>query len=619
MPAIQIQFRRGTAVRWSTNNALLAIAEMGIETDTNLFKIGDGTTYWNDLPYGGLQGPTGQTGATGQGITGASGPTGETGSTGSTGPTGAITSYIFDGGAPATDYIVGPAFDAGSAAPGDVNIQLQFRRGLASEWNQYSTVLAQAEMGIESDTNLFKIGDGSNDWTHLPYGGFTGPTGSIDYINQSLIPIVTDVYDLGSSTLRFHSLFLSSGSVNIGSAKIGTNATGDIITTGSIVPDQNYTYDLGSSTFGFRDIYLSSGTIHLGKGKIAADDDGDIVTTGSIIPDQNFVYDLGSPTAGFRDLYLSSGSIFLGTGKLTTDPDGNLVTYNAAGDPVTTANLSSASISTINASAILFASTIKLNTDSNGNLITHASILPNENYIYDLGSIDFGFRDLYLSSGTIHLGKGKISADPEGNITTYNARDVPSAVIQTDPAGNIIATSSFLPQSTLAYDLGSRENAFRELYLSTGAIYLGESKITTDAEGNVITQNPQGDPPISIILSTATISSISSEYINVGSLEAQSMATLSDRRYKRNIEPLLNNLSILTQLNPVKYEWNASPTFHGTEKEIGFIAQELEEVIPNVVKTTTHKTVSYGNLTALLVGAVQELLKEVEDLKRKIQ
>jgi hypothetical protein len=478
MPAIQIQFRRGTAVRWSTNNALLAIAEMGIETDTNLFKIGDGITHWNDLPYGGLQGPTGQTGATGQGITGASGPTGDTGSIGPTGPTGAITSYIFDGGAPATDYIVGPAFDAGSAAPGDVNIQLQFRRGLASEWNQYSTVLAQAEMGIESDTNLFKIGDGSNDWTHLPYGGFTGPTGSIDYINQSLIPIIHDVYDLGSSTLRFHSLFLSSGSVNIGSAKIGTNATGDII------------------------------------------------TTGSIIPDQNFVYDLGSPTAGFRDLY--------------------------------------------------------------------------------------------VSSGTIYIGGGKITSDKAGNIITYNESNVQGASIQTDSNGNIIATATFLPNASLSYDLGSKEYAFRELYLSTGAIYLGESKITTDAEGNVITQNPQGDPPISIILSTATISSISSEYINVGSLEAQSMATLSDRRYKRNIEPLLNNLSILTQLNPVKYEWNASPTFHGTEKEIGFIAQELEEVLPNVVKTTTHKTVSYGNLTALLVGAVQELLKEVEDLKQKI-
>jgi hypothetical protein len=445
---------------------------MGIETDTYQFKIGDGVHNWNDLPYGGLQGPTGLTGPTGQGDTGPSGPTGDTGATG---PTGAITSYIFDGGAPSTDYIVGPAFDAGGAAPGDVNIQLQFRRGLAAQWNQYSTVLAQAEMGIESDTNLFKLGDGVTDWTHLAYGGFTGPTGGIDYINQSLIPIVTDVFDLGSTDLRFHSLFLSSGSVNIGSSKITTNSTGDIITTGSIIPDQNF--------------------------------------------------------------------------------------------------------------------------------------------VYDLGSTECGFRDLYISSGTIHLGKGKISSDPEGNIVTYNERNVAGQSIQTDSDGNIVATASFVPKSALTFDLGSRDNAFRELYLSTGAIYLGESKITTDAEGNVITQNPQGDPPTNIILSTATISSISSEYIHVGSLEAQSMATMSDQRFKHQIEPLENCLSIITKLNPVKYNWKSGPSFHGMEKEIGFLAQELEQVLPNVVHTGEHKTVSYGNLTAVLVGAIQELQQEIHRLK----
>jgi hypothetical protein len=544
---------------------------MGIETDTSLFKIGDGIRTWNNLPYGGLQGPSGPSGPTGQqGTTGAPGPTGEIGSIGETGPTGAITSYIFDGGAPSTDYIVGPAFDAGGAAPGNVNIQLQFRRGTAVEWNQYSTVLAQAEMGIESDTNLFKLGDGATDWTRLAYAGFTGPTGSIDYINQSLIPIVTDTYDLGSATNRFRDLYVSSGSIYIGSSKIATNAAGDI------------------------------------------------VTTGSLIPDQNFVYDLGSATAGFRDLYLSSGSIYLGAGKITTDPDGNLVTYNAQGDPVTTANLSSAAISTINATALLFGSTLKLNADADGNLITHASFLPDQANTYDLGSLALPFRELYVSSGSIYVGSGKITADTEGNIITYNQSNIPSARVQLDSNGNIIATASFLPESTIMFDLGSKDFAFRELYLSTTAIHLGESIITTDEEGNVITLNPQGDPPINIILSTATISSISSEYINVGSLEAQSVATMSDQRFKRDIEPLENALSIITRMNPVKYNWNESPTFHGREKEIGFLAQELEKVLPSVVRTTDHKSVAYGNITAVLVGAMQELQQEIQRLKERI-
>jgi len=62
MPTIQLQFRRGTATEWSNANPTLAAGEMGIETNTNLFKIGNGTSRWNALSYGGLQGATGPVG-----------------------------------------------------------------------------------------------------------------------------------------------------------------------------------------------------------------------------------------------------------------------------------------------------------------------------------------------------------------------------------------------------------------------------------------------------------------------------------------------------------------------------------------------------------------------------
>jgi hypothetical protein len=61
---------------------------------------------------GGGTGPTGPTGPTGD--AGATGPTGAAG-TGPTGPTGPVTSYIFDGGNAASNYVVGPAFDCGHA------------------------------------------------------------------------------------------------------------------------------------------------------------------------------------------------------------------------------------------------------------------------------------------------------------------------------------------------------------------------------------------------------------------------------------------------------------------------------------------------------------------------
>ena len=48
----QIQLRRDTAANWTSTNPTLASGEMGFETDTGLFKIGNGSTAWTSLAYG---------------------------------------------------------------------------------------------------------------------------------------------------------------------------------------------------------------------------------------------------------------------------------------------------------------------------------------------------------------------------------------------------------------------------------------------------------------------------------------------------------------------------------------------------------------------------------------
>jgi hypothetical protein len=76
MQFIQFRFRRGTASEWSTANTILSSGEMGIETDTKLFKIGDANTSWNNLQYGGIKGDIGSQGfqgAQGVGFQGAQG------------------------------------------------------------------------------------------------------------------------------------------------------------------------------------------------------------------------------------------------------------------------------------------------------------------------------------------------------------------------------------------------------------------------------------------------------------------------------------------------------------------------------------------------------------------
>lgn len=47
----QIQNRRDTAANWTSTNPTLASGEIGFETDTGLFKIGNGSTAWTSLAY----------------------------------------------------------------------------------------------------------------------------------------------------------------------------------------------------------------------------------------------------------------------------------------------------------------------------------------------------------------------------------------------------------------------------------------------------------------------------------------------------------------------------------------------------------------------------------------
>jgi len=85
---VKIQLRRGLAANWTSTNPTLAEGELGLETDTGKFKVGNGVNQWTGLPYSsGVAGATGATGATG--TAGATGPTGSAGPTGAAGATGA--------------------------------------------------------------------------------------------------------------------------------------------------------------------------------------------------------------------------------------------------------------------------------------------------------------------------------------------------------------------------------------------------------------------------------------------------------------------------------------------------------------------------------------------------
>lgn len=121
--AVQIQFRGDTSTNWTLVNPVLADRELGLETDTRKFKIGNGVDAWNALDYlitqgpQGIQGIQGETGPAGpqgiQGLTGATGSQGPQGIQGDTGPAGPQGPQGIQGATGPT----GPQGDTGPAGP----------------------------------------------------------------------------------------------------------------------------------------------------------------------------------------------------------------------------------------------------------------------------------------------------------------------------------------------------------------------------------------------------------------------------------------------------------------------------------------------------------------------
>ena len=102
-----------------------------------------------------------------------------------------------------------------------------------------------------------------------------------------------------------------------------------------------------------------------------------------------------------------------------------------------------------------------------------------------------------------------------------------------------------------------------------------------------------------------------------GNFTAIATSVASDRRWKKNIQPLRSPLDKITGLQGVSYEWKVDEydDLGFTEgKQVGLVAQAVERVLPELVSEDRngYKSVSYSKLTAVLVEAVKELNKENE-------
>jgi len=113
----------------------------------------------------------------------------------------------------------------------------------------------------------------------------------------------------------------------------------------------------------------------------------------------------------------------------------------------------------------------------------------------------------------------------------------------------------------------------------------------------------------------------------------------SDRNLKKNIEGINNALATINKLSSYTYEYNTEKYPHlnfPAQRQYGFLSQEVEQVLPELIKTTVQpdqydnegnllhesvsfKAINYTAIIPLLVEGMKEQQKEIEALKSQVQ
>ena len=154
---------------------------------------------------------------------------------------------------------------------------------------------------------------------------------------------------------------------------------------------------------------------------------------------------------------------------------------------------------------------------------------------------------------------------------------------------------------------------------NTGSLLIQSDALTLESDSGEDYLTAAVNGAVTLFYDNASKLATASGGVNVtGTLTATTEVTVSsDVRFKSNIETIDSALDKVKAMRGVYFDK------HGAEdkRSVGVIAQEMQEVMPEVVVTDDtedkHLSVAYGNLVGVLIEAVKELSEEVEKLKAK--
>lgn len=202
-----------------------------------------------------------------------------------------------------------------------------------------------------------------------------------------------------------------------------------------------------------------------------------------------------------------------------------------------------------------------------------------------------GTNPAYLLFGNASGERGRISSDDQTNMVFGVGAGVTAAVINSAKNFNIHGDE---------LNVGAGQNANQKRVAFQSSARYAYFCLNADGSMNFYDQTAGYD---------RLVTDIAGNFTAAGNVTAY-----SDKRLKHDVQVIQGALDKVKALRGVTFKWNRD-----NSNGIGFIAQELEEVIPELIHNTADiKSVAYGNVTALLVEAVKELSAQLHDLKQEL-
>lgn len=245
-----------------------------------------------------------------------------------------------------------------------------------------------------------------------------------------------------------------------------------------------------------------------------------------------------------------------------------------------------------------------------------------------LDKISFG---IYATSTTvsfrIYEGEGLGGAILLSRNVPITTGSTPSLIDFATPGVNVTAGKKY----TIAF-LTTTGTADINAAISTNNVYAGGTTDFSFGDYYFATYVTQTNfnlflsvPPTTGTVGILTSNPLYSLHVNGTVASTGDFYNLSDKRFKTNIRPLQNPLQKILGLNPVSFDWdpaNNTDRVLDTKNHIGFLAQEVEKIIPGVVSTATDmmktKSVAYGDIIPYLTEALKKQQQIMDDQQKQI-